>query len=124
MTNAILGLRTVIYKVTDIAAAKNWYATVFAAEPYFDEPFYVGFDIGGYELGLQPQPLTNSTSENVVAYWGVPDVEDAYYRMLVLGATEAEPPQNVGNGIIVASVRDPWNNVIGLVHNPHFKISS
>ena len=49
-----LGLRTVIYRVRDLAAAKAWYANAFGVQPYFDEPFYVGFDIGGYELGLHP----------------------------------------------------------------------
>lgn len=42
-----LGLRTAIYHVRDLAAAKAWYAGVFGVEPYFDEPFYVGFEIGG-----------------------------------------------------------------------------
>ena len=53
-TNIRLGLRTCIYPVPDLAAAKAWYARAFGVEPYFDEPFYVGFEIGGYELGLIP----------------------------------------------------------------------
>ncbi len=36
----MLGLRTVVYKVDELAKAKEWYARSFAAEPYFDEPFY------------------------------------------------------------------------------------
>jgi len=48
----ILGLRTVIYHVSDLQRAKAWYSTAFDVQPYFDEPFYVGFNIGGYELGL------------------------------------------------------------------------
>lgn len=57
----ILGLRTTIYKVGNIENTKKWYANVFKTEPYFDQPFYVGFNIGGYELGLQPEetPPTN-----------------------------------------------------------------
>ena len=50
MKTTILGLRTTIYQVEDINSAKEWYAKVFEVQPYFDEPFYVGFDIGGYEL--------------------------------------------------------------------------
>jgi len=50
----ILGLRTVIYHVPDLQRAKAWYSTAFGVQPYFDEPFYVGFNIGGYELGLDP----------------------------------------------------------------------
>ena len=49
-----LGLATVIYQVPDLAAAKAWYTRAFGQAPYFDQPFYVGFEIGGYELGLHP----------------------------------------------------------------------
>lgn len=48
------GLRTTIYKVIDLEQAKAWYAQAFGVKPYFDEPFYVGFNIGGYELRIQP----------------------------------------------------------------------
>ena len=50
----ILGLRTVNYHVTDLARAKAWYISALGKEPYFDEPFYVGFNVGGFELGLDP----------------------------------------------------------------------
>jgi hypothetical protein len=43
------GLRTCIYPVEDLAAAKAWYAQAFNATPNFDEPFYVGFTVGGFE---------------------------------------------------------------------------
>ena len=39
----ILGLRTTIYEVGDIENAQKRYAAVFKTEPYFDQPFYVGF---------------------------------------------------------------------------------
>ena len=51
----ILGLRTAIYPVNDLAKAKDWYSQVLKMEPYFDEPFYVGFQVGGFELGLLPK---------------------------------------------------------------------
>lgn len=120
MSTKILGLRTVGYKVTDIEAAKAWYAKAFETEPYFDEPFYVGFNIAGYELGLMPDEAV--TGDNVVTYWGVEDIEAAYKRFIDLGATEHEAPQNVGGDIVVASVKDAWGNVIGLIYNPHFKL--
>ena len=50
----LLGLRTAIYPVQDLARAKVWYEQVVGAKPYFDEPFYVGFSVGGFELGLLP----------------------------------------------------------------------
>jgi len=91
------GLRTVIYKVSDINHAKKWYTDVFQTVPYFDEPFYVGFNIEGYELGLQPEGNSPvNAPETVVAYWGVHDIEKECARLLKLGATEHEKPQNGG----------------------------
>ena len=49
-----LGLRTAIYHAPELEKAKAWYAEVLGSAPYFDQPFYVGFNVGGYELGLQP----------------------------------------------------------------------
>jgi lactoylglutathione lyase len=120
MSTTILGLRTVGYKVSDIDKAKAWYADAFKTQPYFDEPFYVGFNIGGYELGLQPDEAV--TGDNVVTYWGVNDIQAEYDHFLSLGATVHEAPQNVGGPIMVASVKDPWGNVIGLIYNPEFKL--
>lgn len=121
MQKEFLGLRTVIYKVPDIDKAKQWYAKAFGTQPYFDMPFYVGFNIAGYELGLQPDEKKESRSENVETYWGVNDVEASYKRFLESGATAHQPPQNVGEEIIVAAVKDPWNNIIGIIYNPGFK---
>jgi catechol 2,3-dioxygenase-like lactoylglutathione lyase family enzyme len=114
------GLRTCLYKVSDIEKAKSWYTKAFGASPYFEEPFYVGYNIGGYELGLQPDPGTKGDS--VVAYWGVDDVESAFKHLLEVGATEKEKPQDVGENVIVASVIDPWDNVIGIIYNPGFSL--
>ena len=49
-----LGLRTAVYDAQDIAKAKVWYSKVLGEQPYFDQPFYVGFNVGGYELGRLP----------------------------------------------------------------------
>lgn len=119
----ILGLRTTIYKVPELASAKDWYTKVFGVAPYFDEPFYVGFSIGGYELGLLPETTAAAQSDNVLSYWGVEDIHDRYEHFINAGATEHGNPTNVGGELMVASVRDPWGNVIGLIYNPDFKIT-
>lgn len=119
----MLGLRTTIYKVEDINEAKEWYSSAFREKPYFDEPFYVGFNISGYELGLQPMDkIAGEKSENVITYWGVTDIKKEYERLLELGAAEHEKPQNVGGEIMVAAVKDPWDNIIGIIYNPEFKL--
>ncbi|MGC1386283.1 MAG: VOC family protein [Candidatus Acidiferrales bacterium] len=118
-----LGLRTVKYDVPDIAKAKAWYTKVFGIEPYYDRPeYYVGYNIGGYELGLTPAPKAGAKREAAgVAYWGVDDAHAAYKRLLELGATPVSDVQDVGGGILVAEVRDPFGNLIGVIYNPLFK---
>lgn len=117
------GLRTVIYGVSDIEKAKTWYSEALGFAPYFDEPFYIGFNVGGYELGLDPNasPVTKGNA-GVVAYWGVEDIEAEYKRLLSLGATEHEAAREVGGDIQVATVLDPFGNILGIIQNPHFRI--
>jgi len=121
----MLGLRTTIYKVGDIEKAKEWYTKAFDTKQYFDEPFYVGFNIGGYELGLLPEEnAAKEKTDSVLSYWGVEDINETYEKLIKLGAVEHEKPTNVGGELMVASVKDPWNNIIGIIYNPHFKIES
>jgi len=119
MTSPILGLRTTIYKVPDLPAAKEWYSKVFRTEPYFDESYYVGYNIGGYELGLQHEVV--SMGENVATFWGVEDIEAEYVFFIEAGALPVEAPMSVGGEIKVATCKDPWGNIIGLIYNPEFK---
>ena len=118
-----LGLRTAIYHVDDIDKARSWYGGVLGVKPYFDQPFYVGFNVAGYELGLQPGASTDGDkADGAVAYWGVEDAAAAFARLLELGATVHEEVQDVGEGIKVATVKDPFGNIFGIIENPHFKI--
>jgi len=115
------GLKTVVFEVADVAAARDWYRELLGFAPYFDEPFYVGFDVGGYELGLHPahgedQPGTGGD----IAYWGVADVPAAIERALSLGAESLRPAQEVGGDIVTGAVRDPFGNALGFIDNRHF----
>jgi predicted enzyme related to lactoylglutathione lyase len=114
----ILGLRTAIYPVGDLAAAKDWYARLLGRAPYFDQPFYVGFSVGGFELGLVPDGEPGRTGPQ--ALWGVADANEAHARLLALGATALDPVQDVGEGIKVAAVVDPFGNRFGIIENPRF----
>lgn len=115
----LLGLRTVIHPAPDLAAAKTWWTGVLGRPPYFDEPFYVGFDVGGYELGLDPAA---DPAAGAIPYWGVEDADDALARLLAAGATAREPVTDVGGGIRVARVTDPAGVVVGIIVNPHFSL--
>ena len=122
---SILGLRTAIYHVTDLAKARDWYRKALEIEPYFDQPFYVGFNVGGFELGLHPGKAGSPKEDfGVVIYWGVKDVESNAKRLIKLGAKKQKPVQDVGDGICVATVIDPFGNIFGLIENPHFKLPS
>jgi len=118
----ILGLRTAIYPAPDLARAKAWYSEALGIAPYFDQPFYVGFAVGGFELGLIPdgEPGVHGAQP----LWGVSNVDAEFARLIGLGATALEPVKDVGEGIKVAAVRDPFGNRFGIIENPHFKASA
>ncbi|MEO8937745.1 MAG: VOC family protein [Burkholderiaceae bacterium] len=118
----LLGLRTAIYPASDLGAAKAWYAKVIGAEPYFDAPYYVGFSVGGFELGLVPDGTPASAGAQ--ALWGVADAQIAFDRLIALGATALEAVTEVGDGIKVAAVLDPFGNRLGFIENPHFDASA
>lgn len=108
-------LRTVIYHATDLAAAKDWYIRATGIQPYFDEPFYVGFDIDGFELGLDPDPKYFSSGNHTVTYWAVDDVQKAIDKLKNIGGKPVQPRTNVGGTIHVGIVEDPFGNHIGLI---------
>lgn len=118
------GLRTVIYKVAELEKAKNWYSKILGVEPYFDEPFYVGFNVGGFELGLDPDISDLTKGNNLVVYWSVKNCGESFQKLLENGAKTHSEPRDIGGGIIVASVFDPFENVFGIIENPHFKIEN
>lgn len=118
------GLRTVIFKINqqDLQEAKNWYAKVLGKPPYFDEPFYVGFNVGGFELGLHPSDEAPNIGDSVEVYLGVDDIDEVYAHCLKQKAEPHTEIQNVGGEIWVATLRDPYGNIFGLIENPEFKI--
>ena len=111
-----LGLRTTIYQVNDLQRATGWYTKLIGHEPYFNQPFYVGFSVGGYELGLIPD------GDGATTYWGTTDIDAEFARAIASGAMVHATIKDVGEGIRVASVKDPFGNLVGLIENPHFKI--
>jgi predicted enzyme related to lactoylglutathione lyase len=114
----IQGLRTAIYHVDDLAKAKAWYSKVLGTDPYFDQPFYAGFSVGGFELGLLPEGARGPGG--TVAYWGVFNADQAVARLVELGGKVKEPVTDVGEGIRVATITDPFGNDFGVIENPHF----
>jgi predicted enzyme related to lactoylglutathione lyase len=116
----LLGLRTQTFPVDDVGAAKAWYTKILGAGPYFDEPYYVGFNVAGYELGLVPK---GDGDVQPRSYWGVPDAKAAVAELIEHGATLDEEIQDVGDGILVATVRDPSGHIFGVIENPLFAVA-
>ena len=111
------GLRTANHVVADMDGAKAWYSDLLGTKPYFDEPFYVGFDIGGYEFGLSPgEPGVGGS----IFYWATEDPQTFVDTAAGKGATAREPVRDVGEGIILGSFVDPFGNEFGVIRNPHF----
>ncbi len=106
-----------VYPTDDIDASKAIWSAVLGIDPYFDEPFYVGFNVGGYELA--PDPHQNVESGPVV-YWGVDEIEGVPDQLVRDGATPDGPVSEVGGGIYLATVVLSDGTKLGVIDNPHF----
>lgn len=116
----LLGLRTVIYPAPDLAASKAWFTALLGIEPYFDEPFYVGFEVAGYELGLDPNA---DPAAGTVVHWGVADADAAFAALVAAGGSPRQGVTEVGEGIRVASVTEPaGGSTLAIIENPHFAL--
>ncbi|MEI8127425.1 MAG: VOC family protein [Actinomycetota bacterium] len=113
----LLGLRTVIYPTEDLLASKQWWQEFLGLAPYFDEEFYVGFSIDGYELGLLPN---GEVGDGAYTYWGVTDVMAAVDAAIEQGCAIHADVADVGAGIITALVMLPDESIVGFIYNPHF----
>jgi len=113
----ILGIATLIFPTNDLDASKHWWQQALGKEPYFDQPFYVGFDINGYELGINPgAPFANGP----VAYLRVESIVRAFSDFIDSGCTIVGGISEVGEGIQVGELRNPDGMVFGVIENPHF----
>ncbi|HMM42268.1 MAG TPA: hypothetical protein PKA95_10230 [Thermomicrobiales bacterium] len=109
------GVKTIIYPVEDLDRAKAFYGTLLDATPDVDTPYYAQFVVGDDQrLGLDPNGHARGFS-GAVGYWEVEDVNARFRELLTAGATEHEAPRDVGNGALIASVKDADGNVIGLI---------
>lgn len=119
VTGEFKGVKTVVYVTPDLDAGRAWYSSVFGVEPYFDEPFYVGFQIGDFELGLDPDTTVAGPGRGGMwVYWEVDDATATYSRLLDLGGTEVAAVSDVGGGVLVGTIEDPFGNLFGIIQLP------
>lgn len=124
---SLRGFATVNFYAADLDAAKKWYSEVFEIPPYFEKPGYIEFRVGDYEheMGIidakwAPPGATGASAAGAIIYWHVDDVEEAYKRLLDLGATSYQPVITRGEGFVTASVVDPFGNILGVMYNKHY----
>lgn len=111
------GLRTAQFRVADLDGAKDWYTRFLGVEPYYDQPYYVGYEVAGYEFGLMPgKPST----DGALFLWGTEDPGGVLARAVEMGAEAVGEPTDTGDGVVVATFIDPFGNEFGLIRNPHF----
>ena len=125
------GLTTVNLISEDVPATVAWYTELLGVQPYFVRPeqgpaAYVEFRLGRDEdeLGIldsrfAAHPATNRPAGAVV-YWHVDDVAAAVDRAVALGATAHDPVIEREAGFVTGSFVDPFGNVLGLMHSPHW----
>jgi predicted enzyme related to lactoylglutathione lyase len=111
------GMKTVIYPVKDLAAAKALYGRLFGVEPYADEVYYVGWYVGDQNVGLDPNGAAKGMT-GPVGYWHVDDMDETLAALLAAGAQAQQPVTDVGGGRLIATVTDADGNVIGLLQDP------
>jgi predicted enzyme related to lactoylglutathione lyase len=111
------GIKTIIYPVKDIAQAKKLYSELLGVKPYMDEAYYVAFNVGGQDVGLDPNGH-NQGITGPVGYWHVNDIKKTLKLLLDAGAQVYQEVKDVGGGKLIASVKDADSNVIGLIQLP------
>src|SRR5215210_1995121 len=110
------GVKTIMYPVTDLANAKTLYGKLLDVEPYMDEAYYVGFNVEGQDIGLDPHGHSKGMT-GPVAYWHVDDIEEHLKALLDAGAEAHQGVRDVGGGKLLASVKDTDGNVIRLIRS-------
>jgi predicted enzyme related to lactoylglutathione lyase len=107
------GLKTVIYPVKDLASARKLYGTLLGVEPYADQPYYVGFNVNGQDVGLDPHGHDKGMT-GPLPYWHVADIRARIDELVAAGAELQQDPSDVGGGNLIATLKDTDGNVIGL----------
>jgi predicted enzyme related to lactoylglutathione lyase len=110
------GIKTFIYPVKDLAKAKTLFSALLGVEPDMDQPYYVGFNVGGQDIGLDPHGHSKGMT-GPLGYWHVDDIKSSLQALLDAGAQAQQEVTDVGGGKLIASVKDADGNPIGLVQS-------
>src|SRR5262249_60011965 len=111
------GMQTIIYPVKDIAAAKALYGRAFGIEPYVDEPYYIAFNVGGQDVGFDPNGHAKGMT-GPVPYWKVDDIEAALAGLVEAGADTQQPVKADSRGRRAGPVVGAAGKPLRLRHEP------
>lgn len=111
------GIQHFNYPVRDIVQAKKLYSKLLGIDPYADAAYYVGFRIGDQEIGLDPNGH-NQGMTGPVGFFHVSDIKKTLQSLLDAGAQPQQEAKDVGGGKLIAYVKDPDGNSIGLIQLP------
>jgi len=105
-----------LYPVKDIAAAKAVYSALLGIEPMADAPYYGGDQNGDQHIGLGPNGHAQGMT-GPVSYYEVDDIAAGIQALQAAGATVVVEPNDVGGGMLVATLTDADGNPIGLTQS-------
>ena len=108
------GIKTIIYPVKDLSAAKALFGKLLSIKPYADSAYYVGYKVGDQDIGLDP----NGPKHGMTGYYHVEDIKKSLETLLDAGATIVQDIKDVGAGKLIATVKDTDGNIIGLSQSP------
>ena len=107
------GLNALLFPTSDPARMKRLLSVVLGGEPAFDDAYYVGWQMGGLNIGLDPNGRTRGMA-GATPFFDVEDIRATVDALKALGATLEEDVRPVGGGMLVAILSDQEGNMIGL----------
>ncbi len=111
------GIKTILFPTSDIEATKQLFTQLFSTKPFVDEPYYVGFQIGDIQVGIDPtgedRGMTGATP-----FFEVDDIRAAVDELRASGADLVEDVRGVGGGKQIAMLSDSEGSMIGLAQTP------
>lgn len=106
---------SIVIPVKDVDAATAFYRQAFGAEPHTQTPYYVGFNLDGLEIGLNPHGHESGMARPT-PFCATDDIEAGVAALVAAGGEVLQPPSEDGGGTTVATVVDADGNHIGLIH--------
>jgi len=111
------GIKTILFPTSDIEGTKRLFTQLLGVEPFVDEPYYVGFQVGDVQVGIDPtgedRGMTGATP-----FFEVDDIKAAVEGLKASGADLIEDVRSVGGGKQIAMLSDSEGSMIGLAQTP------